>query len=102
MSRGALVRQQKLEARELREQTRMLKESRSRLNGDSRAKGQQKSITQEIKSLEEELEKKHAAELEEFDQKHASSSKATPRTAEGKIIYKSINLDFSHIKFDSI
>lgn len=101
MTRGALVRQHKLEARELRDTIRTLKESRARLNGDSRHKPQQKSITQEIKSMEDELEQKHARELEEFDAKNKATGKHAPTAATGKINFKSINLDFTHIKFDA-
>lgn len=101
MSRGALVRQQKLETRELRETIRKLKDSRTRLNGDARNKRDQKSITQEIRTLEEELAAKHAAELEAFDKKNSSRSKHTTSSTETKISFNSINLNFSHINFNS-
>lgn len=78
-----------------------MKESRSRLNGNSRNKPQQKSITQEIKSMEEELEQKHARELEEFDNRNKATANPTTTSTTGKINFKSINLDFTHIKFDT-
>lgn len=100
-SRGALIRQQKLEARELRDTIRKLKESRMRAGSSVQAKGHKKSITQEIKNLEDELEAKHAKELADFDAQHGTSSDPSHRQTEGKINFKSINLDFSHIKFTS-
>lgn len=72
-----------------------------RAGSSVQAKGHKKNITQEIKNLEDELEAKHANELAEFDAQHGTSSDPSHRQTEGKINFKSINLDFSHIKFSS-
>ena len=85
----------------MRDTIRKLKESRTRLNGDYRNKSQQKSITQDIKTMEEELEQKHARELEEFDNKNKPARNMASTATTGKINFKSINLDFTHIKFDT-
>ena len=84
----------------MRDQIRLLKETRMRVGSDARARGQKKSITQEIKSMEDELAKKHEEELAEFDAKHGKADSSALTRVEGKINFKSINLDFSHIKFN--
>ena len=95
-----MIRQQKLETRQVREEVKKLKERRTRLNGDARNKPEQRTLTNQIKELEEQMEAKHALELEEYDKKHPSESKAPANSMDGKLDFKSINLNFGHIKFD--
>lgn len=101
MSRGALIRQQRLETKQMRNKIKELKEQRARMNGDVRNKSLQKNITNQIKEMEEEMEAKHAKELEEFDKKKSGPTSKLPQNGiDAKIDFKSINLNFSHIKFE--
>jgi hypothetical protein len=71
------------------------------LNGDARRKPEQKAINNEIKELEEQLEAKHAQELADYDRKHPSTSKLPSNGLDAKIDFKSINLNFNHLKFNA-